>query len=110
MKYQCPEMRMKNRILTSILSLCFSVLLANYSFGESGIIPDTSDYYRTDYLRNDNYVYQNNIKSVELSRIGFELADPVITLNSDERFHVAFDDLQRDFIQYYYRIQHCTDD
>ena len=70
--------------------------------------PDTTDYYSSDFLRYDNHIYQDYIKSVNLSQVGFELADPVITLNTDERFQVSFDDLRGSFIQYYYQIQHCT--
>lgn len=72
--------------------------------------PDTADYYSADYLRNDNHVYQKYIKAVVLSQVGFDLADPIITLNSDEQFKVGFDDLQGSFKQYYYRIQHCSAD
>lgn len=74
------------------------------------MIPDTADYYSNDYLRYDNHVYRKNIQAVEFSRFGFELADPIITLNSDERFHIGFDDLDRNFTQYYYQVQHCTAD
>lgn len=110
MKYPESRKRMKGRFITVLLSLCLSFVFSNNSFGISLIVPDTADYYSNDYVRNDNYVYRKNIQAVELSRVGFELADPVITLNSDERFHVAFDDLQRDFIQYYYQVQHFTAD
>lgn len=71
-------------------------------------IPDTADFYAVDFLRYDNHVYQKYIKSVALTQVGFELSDPIITLNTDERFHVGFDDLQGGFKQYYYQIQHCT--
>jgi len=103
-----PEQNMKLRYYTSFLVL--SLLLPELSaFGSiSKTVPDTADFYSDDYLRNDNHVYQNYIKAVELSRVGFELSDPVIALNSDERFHVGFDDLHRNFNQYYYKIQHCT--
>ena len=70
--------------------------------------PDTTDYYSSDFLRYDNHVYQESIKSVDLSLPGFDLADPMLTLNTNERLHVSFDDLRGSFIQYYYQIQHCT--
>ena len=69
---------------------------------------DTTDYYSADFLRYDNHIYQKYIKSVDLSQPGFDLADPLITLNTNERLHVSFDDLRGSFQQYYYQIQHCT--
>jgi len=110
MKYPESRKRMKGRVITVLLSLCLSFVFSNNSFGISLIVPDTSDYYSNDYLRYDNHVYRKNIQAVELSRVGFELADPIITLNTDERFHVGFDELDRNFTQYYYQIQHCTAD
>jgi hypothetical protein len=104
-----PERNMKLNVFTSILILNIIIATAQYSHGAvSGIAADTTDFYSDNYLRNDNYVYQHYIKSVELSRVGFELADPIITLNSEEQLHVGFDDFHRNFNQYYYKIQHCT--
>jgi len=100
---------MKLRIAT--YGLVLSLILLSPSLSSAGTNPfisDTTDYYSADYLRNDNFVYQSFIKSVELSRVGFELADPIITLNSDEQLKVGFDDLQGSFKQYYYQVQHCT--
>jgi hypothetical protein len=70
--------------------------------------PDTSDFYSDNYLRNDNYVYQNYIKAVEFLRVGFELSDPLITLNTDEKFFTSFDDLEGSYKQYYYQVQHFS--
>jgi len=100
---------MKLNFYTSLLILNLIFVTAHYSYGAvSEIIPDTADFYSDDYLRNDNHIYQNYIKAVEFSRVGFELADPIINLNSDEQFHVSFDDLHRNLNQYYYKVQHCT--
>jgi len=71
-------------------------------------LPDSLDFYSDDFVRNDNYEYQKYIKSVDISQIGFELADPLITLNTGEKFIVGFDDLRGGFQQYYYQIQHCS--
>jgi len=100
---------MRFKIFSSCLILTFLVLGSITSFGaKESAVADTTDYYKTDYLRYEDFVYQKYIKSVELTQVGFELSDPVITLNSDERFHAGFDDLHGGFKQYYYRIQHCT--
>jgi hypothetical protein len=100
---------MKLTKLYAGIILIFSLLYGRSVFGlTAGTIPDTTDYYKTDFLRNDNYVYQNYIKSVELAQVGFDMADPIVTLNTNDQFRVGFDDLQASFKQYYYQIQHCS--
>ncbi len=101
---------MKLRYFSFLLIItCIFTGRADYSSAaNSGIMPDTADFYSDDYLRNDNHVYQKYIQAVELSRVGFELADPIINLNSDGQLRVSFDDLHRNFNQYYYKIQHCN--
>ncbi len=94
---------------TACLIFGITLLFAEFPFEATfGSVPDTADYYSADYLRNDNHIYQNYIKSVEFSQIGFDIADPIIPLNSDQQFKVSFDDMQGSFKQYYYQIQHCT--
>ena len=103
------ENYMRIKIFAAGVIFTFLLLPWISAFGAKGsAIADTTDYYKTDYFRNEDFVYQKYIKSVVLSQVGFELADPVITLNTNERFMVGFDDLQGGFKQYYYRIQHCT--
>lgn len=109
MKSLIPETKMKLSYFTSFLILFLFLLSERDASGAiSGIIPDTADFYSDNYLRNDDHVYQKYIQAVEISRVGFDLADPVITLGSDEQFHVVFDDLHRNFNQYYYKVQHCN--
>jgi hypothetical protein len=100
---------MKSNSNRLIFTLFLSFFVTQFLVGEAfSAVPDTSDFYSDSYLRNDNHVYQHYIQAVELSRVGFELADPSITLNSEELFFAAFDDLRGSFTQYYYQIQHCT--
>ncbi len=100
---------MKPRYFITGFILSLSLLFSMPSAGKPVVNgPDTTDFYSAGFLRNDNFEYQYYIKSVELSRVGFELADPIITLNTDERFQVGFDDLQGSFKQYYYQLRHCT--
>jgi len=93
----------------SVLIICITML--TNKFAEGAVIqslPDTVDFYSEDYIRNDNHVYQNYIHAVELTRVGFELADPIITLNTEEKLSSSFDDFQGSLKQYFYVIQHCT--
>jgi len=102
---------MKFKYLSKGFILGGILLLSQQVFSINAIlVHDTTDFYSPDFVRNDNYVYQNYIQSIAISRVGFELGDPVIALNSDEKLEVGFDDLQGSFKQYYYKIQHCTAD
>jgi len=58
----------------------------------------------------DNSVVNPRVKTVKLHREGFELSDPIIRLNSDERLVLKFDELTDTPGNYYYRIIHCTSD
>jgi len=61
-------------------------------------------------LPNDNIIYQTNIKTVQLYKEGFELAYPVITLNSSEHLKLSFDDLDSGNKRYKFTILHCESD
>ncbi len=61
----------------------------------------------TDYFLYGDFVYKNNIKTVLFNQKGFELSDPLIRMNSNDRLTLRFDDLDADFKQYYYTILHC---
>lgn len=93
----------KGIILSLFLLFCRFAVAAN-----PVLIPDTADFYTDDFLRYDNHVYQKYIHAVELSRVGFDLADPIINLNSEEVFTVGFDDLEGGYRQYYFQVQHCS--
>ncbi len=56
----------------------------------------------------DNAVYKNNIKTVQLNRIGYEFSYPIIRLNSDDKLLLQFDDLDVTIRQYSYTIIHCN--
>ncbi|MFA5973075.1 MAG: DUF5103 domain-containing protein [Lentimicrobiaceae bacterium] len=103
------RLNLKNAVKALVISL--TLLFPPYLSG-AGIVnvTDTTDYYSDNYLRNNDHVYQNYVKAVEISRVGFDLSDPIITLNTDESLQVVFDDLQGSYKQYYYQVQHCTAD
>jgi hypothetical protein len=54
-----------------------------------------------------NAVYQEYIKSVQMYRAGFELSNPVLTLNEDAHLLFKFDDLSDEERDYYYTVIHC---
>jgi len=100
-------MMFKNFSTCLIISL--SVLISLFSYGSTlKCVSDLPDSYSDGNFLNDNHVFQNYIKAVEISRVGFAMADPIITLNTDDRFQVCFDDLQGSIKQYYYQLIHCS--
>jgi hypothetical protein len=66
------------------------------------------DYYMDDYFRYEDHIYKSHIRSVQLSRPGFEFSLPVIRLNAGESLLLTFDDLQGDVKDYRFRVIHCT--
>ncbi len=88
--------------LLTTLALLLLLAVAGYAQQDS-----TAEYYRENYLRNADYVYKNNIKTVLLYKEGFEMSKPVVTLNSDDRLVLSFDDLDADYKRYEYTIVHC---
>ncbi|HPE34712.1 MAG TPA: DUF5103 domain-containing protein [Bacteroidales bacterium] len=82
---------------TLLLLSCFKLISQN-------------DYYTENYVRNQDFVYNESIKTVMLYKLGFELSAPVIALHSDEKLVLTFDDLSADYVKYEYTIIHCDAD
>ncbi len=61
---------------------------------------------KSDYAA-DIYDHKN-IKSVLIHRFGFELSDPIIELNTNEKLLLSFDDLEDEVKSYSFKIQHCN--
>lgn len=69
--------------------------------------PDSTDYYSSDFVRNEDVVYVKNIRSVVFRQSDVELSAPIINLNSGETLNLEFDDLNSNIVPYYYTIIHC---
>lgn len=70
-------------------------------------IADTSDYYSPGFVRNEDVVYQKNIRSVVFRQSEVALSAPIINLGNGETLHLEFDDLNSNVVAYYYTIIHC---
>ncbi len=68
------------------------------------------DYFEDQYLRYEDHIYKDNIKTALLHKTGWELAPPLFRLNSEESIKLSFDDMDGDVKTYYYTIEHCTAD
>ncbi|MFT6324882.1 MAG: hypothetical protein ACJAWO_002450 [Halieaceae bacterium] len=66
------------------------------------------EYFDPDFLRYENKVYDPNIKTVQLFRAGWNEAYPVINLNSKEKLHLTFDDLNDNLRNLGYTFIHCN--
>lgn len=65
------------------------------------------DYYSTGFIRNNNTVYNEKIQTVLLYKAGFELSPPIIQLASGEKLVLSFDDLDANYKQYRFTVEHC---
>jgi hypothetical protein len=55
-----------------------------------------------------NKVYDQNIKTVQITVLGVSLSDPVIQLNGVSQFELSFDDLDADVKRYDYSLELCN--
>lgn len=82
----------------SILSLQIFVLHCN---------ADSLDYYNSNYLRYDDFVYRSNIKTVLLEGAEANLTDAAYDLNSNQQLRLSFDELDAEINDYSYTVIHC---
>ncbi|MBO4644998.1 MAG: DUF5103 domain-containing protein [Bacteroidales bacterium] len=62
------------------------------------------------HIELDNMVYAKGIHSTQLCREGFQFSFPIITLNSEEKLQLSFDDLEGDGRYLKYTFIHCSHD
>lgn len=89
---------MKKFLVVIILNTFYIVLPAQ----------DTTEYFKSNFLRYEDFIYRNNIKTVMLSQVGFDMSFPIIRLNTEDRLLLQFDDLEHDAKDYFYTFIHCT--
>lgn len=92
---------------SNILIILVLVMISNCTFSQVNRSKKVDDYYQQDYLRNSDFIYKSNIKTVLFHRLGFELSSPVMQLNNGEQLLLSFDDLDADYQKYEYTIIHC---
>jgi hypothetical protein len=68
-------------------------------------VPD--DYYGGGILRYEDRIYKKNIRTVQLRDVTFDRSQPILSLNSDEKLKLSFDDLDADLKDYMYTIIFC---
>ncbi len=71
----------------------------------------TSDeFYDSNYLRYDNFVYKDYIQTVVAHELNEPLSYPIIELNRGQKLYIGFDDLSFDTRSYYFTVIHCSAD
>ncbi len=61
-------------------------------------------------VENSNKIFFDNIRTVKFHPLDFPLSEPIVTLNSNSRLILTFDDVDLDVKNYTYTIQHCNKD
>ncbi len=98
----------------TLFKIILAVLLVTgslASIAQSGN-PDTSimNYYSENYLRYQDYIYVNNIKTPLLYKPGWEMGNPVLNLHTADQLKLSFDDLEGGIKNYRYTVVHCNSD
>ena len=65
------------------------------------------EYYDDERVRLENYVYEPQVKTVQLFRSGAESSYPILELNSNEQLFLSFDVLDGSLGNYDYTFIHC---
>ncbi|HEY4798928.1 MAG TPA: DUF5103 domain-containing protein [Bacteroidia bacterium] len=68
---------------------------------------DSAQFYDSNFLRYEDFIYRKNIKTIQLQRADYEFSAPVIQLGSAEQLKLSFDDLDADSKNYRFTIIHC---
>lgn len=84
----------------------FLLFLSAFSF--IFVMAQEEEYFDPNFLRYENKVYDQNIKTVQLFRQGWNEAFPVITLGNVEKLHLTFDDLNDNLRNLGYTFIHCN--
>lgn len=92
-------------------SICFSLFVTYFFVSISTNSIAQSEYIKgSNLLRNVDYTYIDEIKTVKLHQFQQPLTYPIIGLNDGSRLLLTFDDISEDARDYYYEIIHCNAD
>ncbi len=97
-------------LMAGVYSLFISCSMKNIPVSAApaaDTLPVKAEYYKRDFTRYENYVYEKNIRTVRLFRQGFEGSLPLIELNTSGKLQLDFDDLNAGVRDYYYTFVHC---
>ncbi len=93
--------------MTKLHKYALIIIILICSINPSPLLSQEQDYFSRDFMRHKDYIYKNNIRSVELYREGWKMSPPVVGLNSGQQLVLSFDDMDGDVKYYNYTIIHC---
>ncbi|MFB0925944.1 MAG: DUF5103 domain-containing protein, partial [Vicingaceae bacterium] len=94
---------LKLSVLSTILLGCVFIFCTSHQ-----IIDNDDDYALENYIRYDDYIYDDSIKTVLLHKLGSQMSYPIINIRAKELIKLSFDDLRRDNSIYNYTVIHCN--
>lgn len=94
-----------------IFKKMFFFILVTYLFANISILNAQDEYVKDDnLLRNHDFIYLEDIHTVNFYPLNNPLGYPIIGLNDGSRLELTFDDLTEDVRDYQYEIIHCNAD
>ena len=90
-------------IISSLLLGGVFILCSAHQF-----IEEDDDYAKENFMRYDDYIYDDSIKTVLLYNTRNEMSYPIISLNSGETLKLSFDDFRRENNIYNFTVIHCN--
>jgi hypothetical protein len=97
-----------SRFSKTYLSLLTILLSNNLCISQKIIDSTKNDYVVTSDIRYEDYVYLPTIKTVQLHDESFDMSQPIINIESDEKLKLSFDEMDADFKNYSYTYIHCN--
>ncbi len=115
----CMRHKFNFHILFLFLFLCFNTSISSAQKPKktnlwrslntpANVDSVADDYYGSNTIRYDDFVYKKNIKTVQLRDESFELTKAILNLGSEEKLKLSFDDLDADLKNYSYTLIHCN--
>ena len=89
------------------MKLKLFALIAALACSMVAVAQDNEDYYKENYLRYENLVYDPNIRTVIFERYGVQFSDPVMILGSSEQLFLSFDDISAEYKSLMFTLVHC---
>jgi len=75
---------------------------------ESTATSKPTDYYEDNFLRYEDHVYKDNVKSVKLFQKDDQMTYPILFMRGNEQLTLSFDVLGKKFETYNYSFVHCN--
>ena len=85
----------------------FILSAAFFTYNAQQVNNNDGDYALENFIRYDDYVYDDSIKTVLLHKTNAQMSYPIINIKRNESVQLSFDDLRRENSIYNYTVIHC---